>query len=466
VRTSNRLRERCTSALIALASIAAATAAGASAASCTNDNDILPGQETDASTNEDVTDGSANEDADAGAPRSPFRDAATSDAAPEPVVCESSPCAVSLTTTGTDTYCVLLEDKTVACWGANLVRGNRLSGDLGRGPNMRDDSADPARVVGLTDIRYLNRGCAIDGSGATWCWGTGPYLQSTTTAFTTEPVPVKLPIPAATSVSIGFYRQDTVNYFAVGCATVQAGLICWGTNGMGHLGPMELGGSSTAPHEARTIALPPGAPIESIVVGQAAFAVRSDGTVLSWGRNPPLARISSLFPDPYPRPAMLNGISRLEAFRENACAVAQGIAYCWGGNPHGSAIYGMEEPMKFAIPKAIATPEPVVDIATHSCLDYGGSMQHGCAVGVSGALYCWGENLYGQVGDGTREYALSPVKVTGLPGRVSRVKTTRLSTCALLTTGKVHCWGDNRYGQLGNGDIRAASTVPQEVLLP
>ncbi len=459
MRTSNRLLERCTPALLVLASI---VAVGTGGASCSSDDDVLGGQEMDASASEDVTpaiDSSA--DADAGAPRSPLRDAATSDAAPEPVVCASSPCAVSLVTTGTDTFCVLLEDKTVVCWGAN----NR-SMDLGRGPTMRDDSADPARVVGLTDIRYLDRGCAIDGSGATWCWGTGPYLRSTTSAFTTEPLPVKLPIPPATRVSIGFYRHSTAEHsYAVGCATVEAGLICWGTNGMGHLGPRVLGVSSTAPHEARPIALPPGAPIQSIILGQAAFAVRSDGTVLSWGQNPPLARISSLFPDPYPRPMMLNGVTRLEAFHENACAVAQGIAHCWGGNPNGIYIDDMIQPMKFAIPKAIATPEPVVDIATHSWLGNTRVLLHGCAVGVSGALYCWGDNQYGQVGDGTREYAMQPVKI-GLPGPVSHVKTTKFSTCALLTTGKVHCWGDNRYGQLGNGEILIGSAVPQEVLLP
>jgi len=374
---------------------------------------------------------------------------------------------VSLVTTGTDTFCVLLEDATVACWGAN-GRGLLRTMDLGRGPNMVDDSPIPERVVGLTDIRYLERGCAIDGSGATWCWGTGPYLQSTTNASTTEPVPVKLPIPPATSVSIGFLeRAEAAEKYAVGCAVVQAKVICWGTNGMGHLGPRELGGSSTAPEEPRPIALPPGAPIQSIVVGQSAFAARSDGTVLSWGQNPPLARISSLFPDPYPRPMMLSGISRLDAFHENACAVAQGIAYCWGGNPNARYLYdGVEDPMKFAIPRAIATPEPVVDIATASRLGNGTqSLQRGCAVGVSGALYCWGDNQYGQVGDGSYDYALEPVKV-GLPDRVSRVKTTWSSTCALLTTGKVFCWGDNGSGQLGNGDIDTVSTVPQEVLLP
>ncbi len=462
MRTSNRLRERCTSALLAVASIAATMAAGAS---CTNDDDVVLGQETDASANEDASDGSANAetdaDADADAPRSPIRDAATSDAAPEPVVCASSPCAVSLVATRDDTFCVLLEDKTVACWGANGVSTTRTL-DLGRGPTMTEDSAVPERVEGLTNIRYLDRGCAVDGAGDTWCWGTGPYLRSTTKAFTTEGLPVKLPIPPATRVSIGFYRLGVAkDQYAVGCATVDSGLICWGTNGMGHLGPQPLEGSTTVPHDPRPITVPPGAPIQSLAVGRAAFALRTDGTALSWGENPPLARVSSLFPDPYPRPTVLDGVSRLDVFHENACAVAHGIAYCWGSNPNGNGV----EPLKFVLPRAVAMPEPVVDIATHSNVVNPKIQQRGCAVGLSGALYCWGDNQYGQVGDGTREFAMQPVKID-LPARVSQVKTTKLSTCALLTTGKVHCWGDNRYGQLGNGDILVSSTVPQEVLLP
>ena len=47
-----------------------------------------------------------------------------------------------------------------------------------------------------------------------------------------------------------------------------------------------------------------------------------------------------------------------------------------------------------------------------------------------------------------------------------QVKTMPDSTCALLTNGKVYCWGANFYGQLGNGQIRSRSLVPHEVTLP
>lgn len=469
MRTSNRPIRRIERATLTLLVLGSFLASAAGVVACSSDEtNPSTNDRSDASNDGSVVDAIASEsgEADAGEAGSSLHDAATSDAAPEPVACASSPCAVSLVTTGTETFCVLLEDETVACWGAN-GQGLRRTLDLGRGSDS-SDSAVAARVVGLTDIRHLDRGCAVDAAGAVWCWGTGPHLQSTTTAYTTEALPVQLPLPPAKSVSIGFLRSGTTDQrYAVGCATVDDGLLCWGTNGMDHLGPRALEASTTDPHDPVAIALPPGAPIQSVVVGQAAFAVRSDGSALSWGQNPPLGRISSLFPDPNPMPIMLNGVTRLDAFHENACAVAQGVVYCWGGNPYGANLYGWDDPMKFAIPKAIATPEPVVDVATSACLGSGATcMQRGCAVGVSGALYCWGNNDNGQVGDGTHDYALQPVKVTGLPGKVSSVKTTVTATCALLTTGQVHCWGDNQYGQLGNGAIQTPSAVPQEVTLP
>jgi len=415
-----------------------------------------------------VVDGEA--DPDAGRAVS-MHDAATSDAAPEPVVCASSQCATALVTTldafgyRRSGFCALLQDKTVACWGDNHSAQLALNPDLITGI---PGSAVPVRVGGLTDIRYLDRGCAIDGAGATWCWGTGPYLQSTSSPTTTEVTPVKLPIPPARKVSVGWADStDPMLAYVVGCAVVDSGVLCWGTNGMGHLGAPELGVPPSKVYEARSIAMPGGAAIERLVVGWAAFALRADGTVMSWGANPPLGRTSSLFPDPYPMPIPLAGVSQLEVVDDTACAVVQGIGYCWGANP--DVVFHTEKRMTYATPAPILTPEPIVDIATTSTWNAAKPMRpgaRGCAVGLSGNVYCWGPNESGQVGDGSRDYAMSPVKVPGLPGRASRVKVTLDASCALLVSGEVYCWGDNAWGQLGDDDMKVPSLVPQKVLLP
>lgn len=384
-------------------------------------------------------------------------DAATSDAGPRPVACASDSCATSLVTTfGLGGYCALLNDRTVACWGQNS------SGQLGRGPAAGTvESATPARVEGLSNIVSLDHTCALDGDGAMWCWGRGPYLRSPSSAFTNESAPVKLSIPPATRAAtyVGNVfdpTPDTISIaeYGVGCGLVSDGLLCWGKNEKAQIAPLQnpYANLALAP---QLVPLPPGAKVRSIHLGMASFILLEDGTLLSWGHNPSIGRVSSLFPDPHPKRVPLTGVTSVDTFETVACATAQGSAYCWR-----DIIDLAESFHAHALPQHIPTPEPVVQVST-----MGRPNTRVCAVGVSGDVYCWGKNNKGQLGDGTRNDADTPVKVVGLPGPASEVRTTDTSTCALLTTGKVYCWGEDRYGQLGGG-TKKPSLVPREVLLP
>ena len=368
---------------------------------------------------------------------------------PRPVVCASSPCATSLSTTLGEGFCALLRDGSVACWGQNDA------GQLGRG-RLTHSSSTAERVVGLSNVVALDRSCAIDSAGATWCWGTGPFLRDELSPTTTELTPVELPIPPATRVAVA---ERTA------CAVIADGVLCWGDNSNGQIAVPELGASAAL--SPRAIAIPPGAPITGLFVGNASFVLRADGTAISWGANPPLARVSSLFPDPYPGVISLEGVSSIGMDRRAACATAGGTAYCWGlvreayNSPAGEVGSVL---LDLSLPEPIATPEPLVQIATSSDWSMVRFLERACACGVSGDVYCWGNNSSGQVGDGTRAYALTPVRVPGLPEPVAQVKTSARSTCALLTSGRVFCWGDNMYGQLGSG--AQSGLVPQEVVLP
>jgi Regulator of chromosome condensation (RCC1) repeat len=455
MRFTRRLRERWTRGALALAAI------GSMVASCSSEDDARPGFEQRDGVRPPPP---SNPDAKGADAASPVRDAGPFDAAPLPVSCESAGCATSLvTTTGISSgegFCVLLGDGTVACWGANG------DGQLGRGEDAAaGDSATPARVLGLSAVVALDRTCAVDKSGGSWCWGRGPYLRSATLPLTTERSPVKLPIPRATKVSVGF---------AAGCALVDDGILCWGRSYSGQV-PLPDGGDPSGGQPPQRISVPSGAPIRDIVLGQASFARREDGTVLSWGANPPLGRISPLFPDPYPQPMALDSVSALDVIATNACAIAGGVAYCWGrAVPRYDHAQNYDKPqLDRAFPKPVVLPEPVVRVATTDLIaaDSGGSTgptmhpPRGCASGTSGAVYCWGHNSSGQAGDGTTDYKYDAVRVT-LPGLAADVKTTESTTCALLTTGKVYCWGGDYFGQLGGGRLKNPSLVPQEVTLP
>lgn len=375
-------------------------------------------------------------DHDADAATTPF------DGGPLPIDCTTPPCATSLVTSrrqesASEGFCALLNDRTVACWGSNTW------GELGRGEEAGPSSPSAARVSGLGDVVALEHTCAIDTSGAIWCWGTAPVLRDDAGASTHEYVPVKLPLPPATSVSVA---GET------GCAVISGGVQCWGTNRHGQVAPLEVApASATLP--VTEIAIPEGAPIRGVVVGDATFATRADGTVLSWGDSPPLARVSSLFPDPYPKPIPLSGISSFDALLSNACATSAGVGYCWGETDN------ILDSLDRAMPEPVVAPEPLVQIAMSGATRW-------CAVGASGAVYCRGENASGQAGDGTKNHAYEAVKVEGLPSLAAEVRATPQTTCALLTSGKVYCWGANTYGQLGNGKPKVPSVIPLEVVLP
>jgi hypothetical protein len=77
---------------------------------------------------------------------------------------------------------------------------------------------------------------------------------------------------------------------------------------------------------------------------------------------------------------------------------------------------------------------------------------HDCAWTAAGDLYCWGDNTFGQLGDGTTTLRTGVVKATAAGGPVKSASAGNRQTCAVRAAdGRLVCWGWNGAGELGTG---------------
>ena len=84
-------------------------------------------------------------------------------------------------------------------------------------------------------------------------------------------------------------------------------------------------------------------------------------------------------------------------------------------------------------------------------VEVAGGRLHTCALDDTGQVWCWGANWLGQVGDGTTDGPrLTLVRVQGMDDAIA-IGTGEVFSCALRSSGTVACWGNNRFGQLGDG---------------
>jgi alpha-tubulin suppressor-like RCC1 family protein len=93
---------------------------------------------------------------------------------------------------------------------------------------------------------------------------------------------------------------------------------------------------------------------------------------------------------------------------------------------------------------------------------------HTCATKKADeSLWCWGQDIYGQVGDGAsaEDHAKLPTAVLGLSAGVVEVAAYARHTCARTSDGGLFCWGEGSHGELGNGSMANADTA-QPVVLP
>jgi len=144
------------------------------------------------------------------------------------------------------------------------------------------------------------------------------------------------------------------------------------------------------------------------------------------------------------------------SFASNCGTTLDNVAYCWGWNQYGQL--GDGSTTDRLVPTRVAGELQFSSVAP------GGSTS--CGLSISGAAYCWGDNRFGQVGDGSTTDRLRPSPVSG--GLVFKGVSPSVSSfqvCGVSTASLGYCWGLNLYGELGDGST-TDSSVPVAVREP
>jgi alpha-tubulin suppressor-like RCC1 family protein len=142
----------------------------------------------------------------------------------------------------------------------------------------------------------------------------------------------------------------------------------------------------------------------------------------------------------------------------HSCALMDTVggarAFCWGNNSFGQLGDGTVTDR--------LQPTPISDGAVAGTLTSvvaGGG--HSCALDDTGAAYCWGSNYFGQLGSGSAATeSLTPVAVTG-GHTFTQLAAGWIHTCGLATDGTVWCWGRGEEGELGDGALAEARSPVQ-----
>ncbi len=156
----------------------------------------------------------------------------------------------------------------------------------------------------------------------------------------------------------------------------------------------------------------------------------------------------------------------LAAGARHTCAVVSGGAVkCWGDNGNGQL--GNGTTVGASMPVEVVGVFGATAVAAGrsrltGTVPFGGD--HTCAIVVGGRVKCWGDNTFGQLGNGTTgQVNPEAVDVIGVSGATTLASGAR-HTCVIVGGGAIKCWGNNSHGQLGNGTTSPASLTAVDVI--
>jgi alpha-tubulin suppressor-like RCC1 family protein len=336
--------------------------------------------------------------------------------------------------------CTVHDDGAVRCWGDNS------NGELGDG--SLSASATPVRVPGLDDVIDLQvahtSACAVKRDKSLHCWGPNAVTEIGTINGALVPGQYLAGCRihgADVECSVPTYGDDVDRMvFEPNVGPLKSAAI----HRDGSVCVVDAKGRVTCRHgmadngiDSKWRPLPAPGPIDDLQPLGVGFCARQRDGHVSCFVDHRYDDDEKFLDKPPPAPKLvlvpnLDHVMQLATGQSLACAITVSHdVWCWEADaPH---------------------PQPVEMPTLRGATQIAANHLHTCAL-RNGEVWCWGENEFGQLGDGTskglNDLVKTPVRAA-LPSEAMKVGVGRDSTCALLKTGQVWCWGANNSGQLG-----------------
>ena len=357
-----------------------------------------------------------------------------------------------------DTYPSLANSfKTAGLW----VWGENSSGQLGTN-DLTHYSSPVQTVAGGTNWKQVSASSStisgIKTDGTLWSWGLGSLgcLGDNTTTSKSSPVQTVAGGTNWKQVSTGF-SISIVNANYQAAIKTDGTLWTWGANLLG-----ALGDNTTTSKSSPVQTVSAGTNWKQISTGTGfMLAVKTDGTLWAWGNNT-IGQLgdNSIIHRSSPVQTVAGGTNwKYVSAGDNVSAAIKtdGTLWLWGMNSQGelgdNTTTSKSSPVQTVSAgtnwKQVAVGTPIV-----------------AAIKTDGTLWTWGNNTYGQLGDNTTTSRSSPVQTVAAGTNWKQVSTGLFATAAIKNDGSLWTWGLNgpgAYGQLGTNDSAHRSSPVQTV---
>lgn len=334
----------------------------------------------------------------------------------------------------------LKSDGSLHAWGSNH------SGQLGDRSLAKKTSPEPLSWGGELAVVFPGgeHTLALERDGTLVAWGYNEYGQLGDGTTVQRNIPVTIDVASQ-------WKKVTAGVNHTAAIKADGSLWTWGLNTYGQLGDGSF--------ESRKLPVRVGTDTDWADVaagGDHTAALKTDGSLWAWGGNV-YGQLGDASLERETLPVRIGSASWSEVIAGEYHTLAlttEGVLWGWGLNRNGQLGDGGREDRHEPV-RAGSEGDRWRKVSTgHS---------HSAGLKVDGSLWTWGFNAFGQLGDGTFDGRMIPVRVGRGNGWVD-VEAGTSHTLAVKADGTLWAWGKNQYGQLGMGsDIHARRTEPELV---